>query len=153
MTRSVAYNRTVKATGLILSVAFLLVGCAKDIQSKEAVRQGVIDHLSGRAGLDLGSMNIEVTSVTFRGDEADATVSFQAKGANDPASGMQMQYTLERKGNRWAVKAKAGAGGGMHGEGGMMPENPHGAGEAPSGDLPPGHPPTGQGKNSGGAEQ
>ncbi len=127
----------------MLAAALLLAGCATDIQSKEAVRQGVIDHLSGRAGLDLGSMTIEVTSVTFRGDEADATVSFQAKGTSDPASGMQMQYTLERKGNRWAVKSKTGAGG-VHGEGGMMPQSPHGAGEAPSGALPPGHPPAGQ---------
>ena len=112
----------------LLLVALTLGGCKKNIQSKEAVHQGVMQHLTGRSDLDLSSMDVEVSSVVFRDSEADATVAFRAKGSNDPGAGMSLKYTLERKGNQWVVKGKAGAAG-----------TPHGA----AGDLPPGHPPMG----------
>lgn len=129
--RPFAYNRFVKLTGrLLLAAACFLLACGKDIQSKEAVRQGIIEHLSLRSGLDLASMDIQVVSAQFRENEADAVVDFRPKGSTDPASGMQMRYTLERKGNRWVVKSKTEAGPGPHG----------GAG----GQLPSGHPPVGQ---------
>ncbi len=108
------------------------LGCGRNIQTQEAIRRGVIDHLSKRSGLDVNSMQIEVSSVNFRANEADAVISFRPKGSTDPGAGMQMMYTLERKGNQWVVKSKAGAGGGA----------PHGAGmSAPGGELPSGHPP------------
>lgn len=111
----------------------LLAACSRDIENTNAVRQGVIDHLSGRSGLDVSSMQVEVTKVSFRKDEADATVSFRPKGSADPSSGMEMRYTLERKGGRWVVKGKADMGG--HGEGG--------SGGAAMPGMPPGHPPAG----------
>ena len=81
-------------------------------------------------------MEVDVTSIDFKGSEADATVSFRAKGA-DPASGLQMRYTLEQKAGKWVVKDKAEAGG-----------SPHGASMNPGGALPSGHPPldAGEGK-------
>ena len=96
-----------------------------------------MEHLSSRSGLDVSSMDVEVTSVTFQGDEAEAAVSFRPKGVTDPEAGMEMRYTLEKKGSRWVVKGKAGAGGGAPHGGGM--ESPHG-GMPPSGDMPAGHP-------------
>lgn len=126
-----------------MAALLLASGCNRNVETAEAVRQGVITHLSGRAGLDIGSMDVEVASVAFRGDEADAVVSFRPKGSTDPASVMQMQYTLERQGSRWVVKTKKGAGGGAH-EGLELPGAPHpGMGE-PSGSLPAGHPPVGE---------
>ena len=115
----------------VLSAALLWVGCQRGAQTPEAVRQGVIDHLSSRPGLtiDINAMTIEVTSVSFRQNEADATVSFRPKGGGAGA-GMEMRYTLERKGERWVVKGKAEAAGA-----------PHGAGMGDS--MPPGHPPMG----------
>jgi len=112
---------------LALCLPLLTIGCSQNVHNKDAVRQGIIDHLSARKGLDLdmSAMDVDVTSVAFRENEADATVSFRPKGAK--GGGMQMKYTLERKGNLWAVKSKAEAGGSPHGGGG--------------GDLPPGHPP------------
>ena len=125
----------------VLGTATLLVcGCARNIQSQEAVRKGLMEHLSKRAGLDLNSMQIDITSLQFRENEADAVVSFRAKGSKDPAAGMQMRYTLERKGNLWVVKGRSGSGGaGPHGEGMAMPG------------MPPGHPPAGAG--TGGADK
>jgi hypothetical protein len=108
------------------------LGCGRNIQTQEAIRRGVIDHLSKRSGLDVNSMQIEVSSVNFRANEADAVISFRPKGAADPGAGMQMMYTLERKGNQWVVKSKAGAGGAA----------PHGAGmSTPGSEVPAGHPP------------
>jgi len=120
-----------------------LVGCNKgNIDTKEAVRQGVIDYLAGRQNLNVSSMNVEVTSVTFKENEADATVAFVPKGGGGQP--ISIPYTLERKGNHWVVKPRAG---GQNPHGGGMPsgENPHGAmppagGEAPNGAMPPGHP-------------
>ncbi len=86
-------------------------------------------------------MDVEVTSVEYDGDTATASVTFQAKGSDDPAAAMQMQYTLERKGSRWVVQGKAGAEGSPHGGGGMA--NPHGGmPPAEGGEMPPGHPST-----------
>jgi hypothetical protein len=126
----------------ILPVALaLLAGCSKNIQTNEAVRAGVIKHLSQNTGLNLAQMDIEVTSVTFRDNEADAVVGFRPKGG--AAAGMSMRYTLERQGNEWVVKKKADSGMGH----GMAPaEAPPASG---GGDLPPGHPPVG----GGGAER
>jgi hypothetical protein len=121
-----------------------LAGCNKgNIDTKEAVRQGVIDYLASRQNLNVSSMNVNVSSVTFKENEADAMVSFAPKGAGgQPVS---IPYTLERKGNRWVVKPRAAGGSNPHG--GAMPpgENPHGAmppggAEAPGGAMPPGHP-------------
>jgi len=82
-------------------------------------------------------MDVDVTSIAFKGSEADATVMFRAKGA-DASSGLQMRYTLEQKSGKWVVKEKAQASG-----------SPHGAAANPGGALPPGHPPmdAGEAKN------
>lgn len=122
--------------------ALALAGCNRGVESKEAVRQAVIDYLAARTNLNMGSMNVDVTSVSFKGGQADATVAFAPKGAGGAAQGMSMRYTLERKGNRWVVKGRAGSGGHGGGMGGAMEgANPHGgAAEMPA--MPPNHPPT-----------
>jgi len=122
-------------TVLALIAAILLAGCNKSIDTKEAVREGVLEYLNSRSNLNLGSMNVDVSSVSFSKNEADAMVSFTAKGSSGGGA-MNMRYTLERKGAKWAVKEKA-----------QTSENPHGAGvpqPGPGGEagaMPPGHPP------------
>ncbi len=115
----------------------LLAGCHKDIQNTDAVKQGVLNYLSKRS--DLVSMDVNVSSVSFRKDEADATVYFQAKGGG-PGNGMAMNYVLERKGNEWVVKGRGSTTGMEHGtnpHAGAMPSAAPNSGTA----LPPGHPP------------
>ncbi len=137
--KPLSYNRNVKVHLVVLAAAFLLLGgCRRDIQNTEAVRRSVIDYLSSRSGLDVSSMQVEVTSVTFRENEADATVSFRAKGSNNPAAGMQMAYTLERQGGKWVVKGRRGAGSGSDPHSGIGPDASTAGG---TGDLPAGHPP------------
>jgi hypothetical protein len=92
-------------------------------------------------------MDVSIADVIYRQDEATATVHFQAKGSNTQGSGMDMRYVLERKGNDWVVKGRAG--GEAHGQGmGASPGAPQSA--SPSSQpssigampqtLPPGHP-------------
>ncbi|SPE41732.1 exported hypothetical protein [Candidatus Sulfopaludibacter sp. SbA3] len=127
----------------LLIVCLVLGACKKDIQNEDAVRRGIINYLSKRP--DLTAMDVTVTKVAFRQNEADATVHFQAKNANTPGTGLDMSYVLERKGNEWVVKGRAA--GSSHGASmpGTMPgpENPHGMGTPAGGmpgSLPPGHP-------------
>jgi hypothetical protein len=128
----------VVSASLLLSLT-LLSGCKKDIQSKDAVREGVLKYLSKRG--DLAAMDVSVAGVNFRGNEADATVHFQAKGNSAQGAGLTIPYVLERKGNEGVVKGRTG--GDQHGAQGM----PGGGGGG--GSLPPGHPVVGSG--SGGA--
>ena len=111
--------------------ALVLGGCNRGLESKEAVRQAILDHLSKRGTLNLSSMQVDIVSVSFRQNEADATVSFRPKGS-EGGPGMTMNYTLEKQGNHWAVKGRADSGASAHGAGGMMPEG-----------MPPGHPQVG----------
>jgi hypothetical protein len=128
-------------SALPLLIVFALAGCHRDIRNESAVRQGVLDYLSTRQNLNVSSMNIDVASVVFRKDEADATVSFWPKGSST-ANSMTIQYVLQRKGDRWVVKERVNSGRNPHG---AMGGNPHGGGMAAprgtgSGTLPPGHP-------------
>lgn len=114
-----------------LAALALLAGCNRGLESKEAVRQAVIDYLATRANMNVASMQVDVVSVAFRQNEAEATVNFRPKGA-EGGTGMTMTYKLERLGNRWVVKARSTAGGTQHG------------GTLGSGmELPAGHPPVG----------
>lgn len=109
----------------------MLSACNKAPQTKEAVKQGVVEHLGKGAGLDLASMEVEVTAVTFAANQAKATVNFRPKSS--PEQGMQMNYTLETKGNKWVVLKKTGSNASPHGDATVAP--------APAGDMPLGHPP------------
>jgi hypothetical protein len=111
------------------------LACNRAPESKEAVREGVIEHLNKNTGLDLKSMDVAVDNVTFEGNRATASVSFKPKSS--PDAGMSMNYSLERSGKKWVVQKTVGG----HGGGSAMP--------APSPEaLPPGHPPTGQGSGA-----
>jgi len=121
-----------------------LAACNRASESKEAIRESVINHVSGK--VNVGSMDVDVTSISFKGNEADATVTFRPKGAG-PGAGLQMQYTLEQKAGKWVVRDKAQAGGSPHGaiNPGGEPANPHGGSDA-TGQMPPGHPPLDSGE-------
>ena len=86
--------------------------------------------------VDVDTMNVTVTSVSFREKEADATVSFTPKQA--PGSQpMVMSYALERKGDEWKIKSRSmlGAHDQVQGEAGLPPGHP-GASSPGGGDSP-----------------
>lgn len=134
------YNRHVKRISL-LAAALFLAGCSKNIDTTDAVRQGIMDYMNSVApkiGLDMNSMQVDVTAVTFEQDHARASVSITPKIAG--AKGMQLSYNLDRKGDKWVVNGNAQSAGSAHGsQGGAAP-----ATAAPDGtQLPPGHPAVG----------
>ena len=86
-----------------------------------------MDYLATK-GMTAAAMDINVASVKFDGDKADATVSFAAKGSG--AGQMTIQYHLEMKDNKWVVVGRKDAG-------------QHGAAQAPSGAAPQGDNPHG----------
>jgi hypothetical protein len=159
---SFGYYRYVKRTICIAAAALgmvLLCGCKKDIQNQEAVRQGVMTYLAKRS--DLLAMDVSVTAVSFRQDEATAQVHFQAKGNSSPGAGMTMAYVLDRKDGQWVVRGRTGANAAHGASPGVNPAP--GRGAAPgaldgmpstplsgggSGNLPPGHPAVGGGSQA-----
>lgn len=124
----------VKRVGMALA-ALLLAACSKNIDNVDAVRASVVKHVSEKSGLSMDQMNVTVTSVSFRGKTADATVAFTPKGG-EPGSGVTFQYQLERKKDEWAVTGRSGVGSMGHGQ---QPVPPQGS------QLPAGHPPIGGG--------
>ncbi len=113
---------------LICLAALCLAGCSKNIDTPEAVKEGVLKDIAKK--VDVGAMDVNVDSVSFREKEADAKVSFKPKGA--PASqSIVMNYALERQGDEWHIKSRN-----------MQAHEKQQPGQTA---LPPGHPAAGAG--------
>ena len=136
----------------VLLLILCLAACQHGIQTNEAVRQGVIDHLT-KANINPVNVDVTVSSVEFNGNKASAQVSVTAKGVTGGMP-MNFKYLLEQQDKKWVVTGRDTSGD-AHGKeaapaasphcGGAMPgampgaANPHGGGAAmPSpNDLPP----------------
>jgi hypothetical protein len=133
----------------LLAAALLLTGltgCSKKIDTTDAVRQGVMNYMisiAPKIGLDMNSMQVEVSAVSFEHDHARATVSVTPKVAG--TKGMELVYNLDREGDKWVVHGRAESDHGQDSQGNtsVIP-----AQTAPDGTaLPPGHPSTGTAPN------
>jgi hypothetical protein len=107
----------------------LLTGCGNDMKSKERVQAAILERIQSRTGLDLKSLDVSTTAVSFDKNMAYATVAFHPKGDTTVSHGMAMKYTLEDRGGKWVVVGVSNPQGG-----GMMGQSPGGS------QLPPGHP-------------
>ena len=123
-----------------LALVLALSGCNRAPENPEALKQALVEHLSKVAGLNMDQIDLNLTNVQFKGSEATVTATFQPKGS--PGGGMSMPYTLERRGDKWAVVKKAGSVGHAESPISQPPAEP----VAPGGALPPGHPPLTSGK-------
>jgi hypothetical protein len=136
MSASGGYNRVMKSVSIVALALTALAGCSnRNVDTLEAVKQGVIRDIS--KNVNIGAMDVNVVSVSFRDKEADAVVSFAPKGGTRQ-QGMTMNYTMERQGSEWHIKKRG--------------SNGHGAQAAPGGDsstMPPGHPPMSGGAGGG----
>jgi hypothetical protein len=127
---------------LLFATLLVLISCAKAPQTKEAVKQAIVDYLAKRDDMMASSMEVEVVSVDFKQKEAEAVASIGPKGSH--GSGIRISYTLEAEGAKWVVKRKPGSAP-------AASSNPHTPstpvhegidGSAPGGkELPAGHPP------------
>jgi hypothetical protein len=95
------------------------------------VQEAILHRLQASTGLDLKSLDVTTTSVSFDKNLAYATVAFHPKDDSSITSAMTMKYTLEERDGKWVVVNVADSQG--HGLDG------HGASGARQ--LPAGHPP------------
>ena len=82
---------------------FVLAACGNDLKTKEKVQAAILDRLQNHSGLDLKSMDVATTNVSFEKNLAYATVSFHPKGDPTVNGGMSMKYTLEARDGKWVV--------------------------------------------------
>ncbi len=112
---------------LVAALALSLAACSKNIDTMDAVKQGVIKDIP--KDINLGGMDVNVVSVSFRGQEADAVVTFAPKGGPPM---MNMKYVMERKGDEWHIKTRT-SGATEH----AAQDPTQGGGAAPGGMAPP----------------
>jgi hypothetical protein len=121
----------------------VVAGCNRSNQNRDAIRQGVLDHLA-TASINVAAMDMDLTAVQFNGDKADVTVMFRPKGVS-AAAGMALHYRMQEKDGRWAVVEIQDSGhsgatppgvSNPHGGGATPADNPRGAMPSPE-DLPP----------------
>src|ERR1700687_5608767 len=145
------------ATVLLIFAAFLTAGgCKHQPSDADAIRAGILQHLTSVGTLNISAMQMDVRGVSVNGNQAHAEVEFRPKTGAAPGAGMQVAYNLEKRDGSWVV-LKTQASGGMiqHPDPNQNPHqnqdvhagglprfndvlNPVGA--TAQGALPPGHP-------------
>ena len=141
-----------------LSAALLVAGGCKNQQNdNDAIRAGIMQHLTGVGTLNMGAMDVDIRSLSIHGNQARAEVEFRPRTGAAQGAGMQVVYNLEKRDGAWVV-LKTQANGGMiqHPDPNQNPHqnqdvHPSGlpnfsdilnpAGAPTQGVLPPGHPP------------
>jgi hypothetical protein len=133
----------------LLGAALLFAAaCKSKPNDNEAIRQGVMKHLTALNMLNMTNMDVKITQATVNGNQAQAQVEIRSKAGDPNAAPMQIGYALEKRGEEWVVLKSTGMGGGMQHPG---PGEAPPAGSTP-GAMPPGHPnvTSGAGQNSSG---
>jgi hypothetical protein len=125
----------------VFAVVLCLAGCSKNIDTPEAVKDGVIKDLTANKKADIAAMDISVDSVSFRENEANAQVSFRPKGSPPNSPGVTMNYALVRQDGEWHIKTRNMQGHEQQQPAGQSALPPgHPATIPGNGTLPPGHP-------------
>jgi len=100
---------------LALGVAALfgLSACKKQANDNDAIRAGILEHLTSIGTLNMSAMDMDMRSVAVNGNQAHAEVEFRAKTNGPPGGGMQVAYDLEKRGGAWVVLKSQPLGGGI----------------------------------------
>ena len=97
---------------LVVCLTLSLAACRRSIENQEQVRNDLMEYLSSKVGLDMKTLDVDITKVNFVNHEAHATVSFHQKDDPSVNRGMVMMYTLTPKDGHWVVKSRADSQGG-----------------------------------------
>src|ERR1700674_1031895 len=109
-------------------------GCKKQQNDNDAIRAGIMQHLTRAGTLNMSAMVMDIRTVSINGNQAHAEVEFRPKTGARQGAGMQVAYNLEKRDGAWVVlKTQA--------SGGMIPhpdpnKNPHQNPDVHSGSLP-----------------
>jgi hypothetical protein len=144
---------------LLFAAFFATGGCKQQPSDNEAIRAGILQHLTAVGTLNISAIQMDIRRVSIKGNQAHAEVEFRPKTGAASDAGMQVAYDLEKRDGSWTV-LKTQATGGMiqHPDPSQNPhqnQNVHSsslpnfsdvlnpAGVPAQGVLPPGHPPVG----------
>ena len=148
---------------VLLSLLLVAGGCKKQQDENDAIRAGILQHLTSVGTLNMSGMDMDIRSVSINGNQALAEVEFRPKNSSPQSGGMRIGYNLEKRDGAWVVQKTQTLGGmmqhpdpnqssgqnpgqktGVHP--GALPNfkdilNPPAAPSQGQGGLPPGHPP------------
>ena len=123
------------ALALGLSAALVAAGgCKKQASDKDAIRAGILQHLTGIGTLNMSAMEMDIRTVSVNGNQAHAEAEFRPKTGAPQGAGMQVAYNLEKRDGNWVVLKTQPAGGMI-----QHPDpnqNPHKSQDVHSGSLP-----------------
>jgi hypothetical protein len=142
---------------VLLAASCAAGGCKNQQSDSNAIRAGIMQHLTSVGTLNISAMEVDVRTVSINGNQAHAEVEFRPKTGAAPGAGMQVAYNLEKRDGSWVVLKTQAAGGAIqHPDPNQNPhqnQNVHSSslpnftevlnptGAPASGGLPPGHPP------------
>ncbi len=123
------------ASAILLFAAFFHIsGCKQQPSDTDAIRAGILQHLTAVGTLNIRAMQMDIHSVSIKGNQAHAEVEFRPKTGAAPGAGMQISYNLEKRDGSWVVlKTKAAGGTIQHPD---PNQNPHQNENVHSGSLP-----------------
>ena len=76
-----------------IGVLVLLIGigaCKKQANDKDAIRAGILQHLTSIGTLNMSAMDMDVRSVAINGNQAHAEVEFRPKTGGVPGAGIEL---------------------------------------------------------------
>jgi hypothetical protein len=150
-------KRSAYALTAVIGLLIFFAGCKKQESDADAVRAGINQHLASLKTINLSAMDMNITSVSVQGNQAQAQVEFKPKTGGPQGASMQVAYSLEKQNGQWVVQTTQPFGGSIqHPAPGENPQMPPAspssstmpnfrdlvpAGSATPNTLPAGHPP------------
>jgi len=127
----------VKHLAPAVGIFVLLIGigaCKKQANDKDAIRAGILQHLTSIGTLNMSAMDMDIQSVSVNGNQAHAEVEFRPKNSGAAGAGMHVAYNLEKRDGAWVVLKTQSLGGMIqHPDPG---QNPHTNPDVHSGAMP-----------------
>jgi hypothetical protein len=100
------------AIAVVLFAAFFTIGgCKQQPNDNDAIRAGILQHLTAVGTLNISAMQMDIRSVSINGNQAHAEVEFRPKTGATPGATMQVAYNLEKRDASWVVLKTQAAGG------------------------------------------
>src|SRR5260370_1449661 len=96
---------------LLFAAFFTTGGCKQRPSDNDAIRAGILQHLTAVGTLNISAMQMDIRSVSISGNQAHAEVEFRPKTGAAPGTGMQIAYNLEKRDGSWVVLKTQAAGG------------------------------------------
>ena len=95
----------------LLAMLVFFAVCKNQESDSDGIRAGINQHLTSLNSLNLSVMDMNITSVSIEGNQAQAQVEFRPKTGAPQGAGMLVVYSLKKQNGKWVVQNSASAGG------------------------------------------